>query len=270
VLFQRVKQNGSKAEIALHKFFGILRTVYAREVEDEIRFRAIFVQKLVSSIYIIFKNLINDDRRTGSVLAVTDIFQVGAQVFSNEALCAGYKYIHRLKRPLQSLFAPIHVSFNHFRRNTCNNRIFFGERFCYDSARSDNRIFRNHDAFIDQNTVSYPNMVSDLNVCRLVDSVTRHIKNGMRISSSQNNFRGTQAIISDFDFSSLCTRQMNFTAQIRLITNDNAVIIILYVYIALIDGSILTDLYHVVVSANTYGGIAKDSAFMKNNRIFSI
>lgn len=88
MLFQAVQQLGGEAEIALHEILRVLRTVHTGEVEDKIRFAAVFVQLFGSGGKIILEDLVNVDTGAASVFAVPDVFQVIYKGGPHHALCA--------------------------------------------------------------------------------------------------------------------------------------------------------------------------------------
>ena len=74
MLFQRIEQLTSKTKIACHKFAVILGTIHSCKVEHEISLGAELVQQGLVRVDIKLKYLVDLDVRTGTVLAVTDIF----------------------------------------------------------------------------------------------------------------------------------------------------------------------------------------------------
>ena len=106
MLFQRIEKRACKAEIALHKLAVVLRTVDTGKVEDEIRFRAKFVEKRRIGVNIVLEDLVDFEIRTGTVFIFFYVAQVGDEIFADKAFCTGYQYIH-IASPF---FSPIAVS----------------------------------------------------------------------------------------------------------------------------------------------------------------
>ena len=98
VLFQSVNERGCKAEIPGHELILVLRAVHPCQVKDEIAVAAPDIQLLGSRIQVILKYLIHSHIAIATRLAVTDIFQLRAQVFPHEALGAGNQYLHAILR----------------------------------------------------------------------------------------------------------------------------------------------------------------------------
>ena len=54
MFFQCVEQRRREAEVALHKFRRVLRTVHARKIENEVRIFAVQVQFFRRTVQIVF------------------------------------------------------------------------------------------------------------------------------------------------------------------------------------------------------------------------
>ena len=80
MLFQRIQQRRSKAEIARLEFGRVFRAVDTGKVEDEVRLGAEFVQLFRSAVNVVFVNFINLYIRACTVLEVTDIFQIFCEI----------------------------------------------------------------------------------------------------------------------------------------------------------------------------------------------
>lgn len=94
MLFQRIQQRRSKAEIARLEFGRVFRAVDTGKVEDEVRLGAEFVQLFRSAVNVVFVNFINLYIRACTVLEVTDIFQIFCEIPPDKAFCACDKYSH--------------------------------------------------------------------------------------------------------------------------------------------------------------------------------
>ena len=94
MLFQAIQQVGSKAKVALHEVFRVLRAVDTGQIEHEVGFPAICVQFFRSGAQVVFVNLVNMQLRAGLVFAVPDVFQVVAQGGSHHALGTCYQNVH--------------------------------------------------------------------------------------------------------------------------------------------------------------------------------
>ena len=89
MLFQRIKQLGTKAEIACHKLSVIFRSVHTCKIEHKIRLLAILFEFSLSAVDIIFKDFFYSQRRAGTVLAVADVLQIRDQSLSDHTFRAG-------------------------------------------------------------------------------------------------------------------------------------------------------------------------------------
>ena len=94
VLLQRIQQRRSKAEVARHELTVLLGTVHTRQIEHEIRLRAIFIQQRRISVNVVFKNRINNNIRAGTILAFHDVAQIADKILAHKALCAGDEDFH--------------------------------------------------------------------------------------------------------------------------------------------------------------------------------
>ena len=90
ILLQGVQKRTGKAEISLHKIFGILRTVHTRQVEHEVRRLAVSFQLFWGGVHVILINVPDLDSGAGTVFVFFYIFQIGYKGSSHHALGAGY------------------------------------------------------------------------------------------------------------------------------------------------------------------------------------
>ncbi len=93
--FQGSKQFGRETEIALHEIGGILGTVHARKMKNEIAVGRKGVEFLCRVAEIVFVDLVDRKRRARFILAVTDILQVVDEGGSDHALRPGHEDLHR-------------------------------------------------------------------------------------------------------------------------------------------------------------------------------
>ena len=97
MLFECIEQHGGKSEIALHKFIGILRTVYTGKIKYKISPTTIFIKLRLGGIKIIFKYLLHTDVGSCSVFSVANISEIVAKRRSDHSLCTGNQDIHNPK-----------------------------------------------------------------------------------------------------------------------------------------------------------------------------
>ena len=102
MFFQCIEQRRSKAEVTFHKLRRVLRTIYAREIEDEVCVPAVRIEFCRRTLQIVFIkcNVFADGIVLG--LAVTDITQLGKKVLSYEARGSRNQYVHRCMGRLSS------------------------------------------------------------------------------------------------------------------------------------------------------------------------
>ena len=104
MLFQRIQKRGGKTEISFSEFGGIFRTVHPRQIKDEIRFFAVFIQFFRRTVEIVFVHRVDMQSGTSSVFAVFNVFQSATKILSDKTFCARYQYFHITSRcfPLSS------------------------------------------------------------------------------------------------------------------------------------------------------------------------
>lgn len=90
VLFERVEERRGESEIAGHELGGILGPVHAREIKDEIGFRAVFVEERGVRVDVVLQ----DGQVGGQVvrlrLAVPNIAKFRAEIFADKSFRARY------------------------------------------------------------------------------------------------------------------------------------------------------------------------------------
>ena len=96
VLFQRVQQRGSKAEISLHELFLILRAVDAGKIEHEVRLPAGRFQQRRVGVDVVEVQLPHRKSRMGLVTAVPDALQRRRQIFAHKSGRAGNQNVHAI------------------------------------------------------------------------------------------------------------------------------------------------------------------------------
>ena len=89
MLLEKIEQLGSEPEVPLHEILGVLRSIHAREVEDEVRLLAIRVELLGSGGKIILVNLLDADIGTRAILVVSNILEIVAKGGTDHPLSAG-------------------------------------------------------------------------------------------------------------------------------------------------------------------------------------
>ena len=110
ILLQRIEQGGGETEVAGHELFGVLRTVDAGQVEDEVAVPAPCVQLFGRGFDVIFIDGLDGLWEVIPLgLAITDVLELGAEVAADKAAGAGDEDIHRKKGEGVSVFAPHHL-----------------------------------------------------------------------------------------------------------------------------------------------------------------
>ena len=94
VLFQRIQQCRSKAEIPRLEFGRVFRAIDSREIEYEICFCAVFVQLLCGAVDVVFVDFVNLYIRTRAILAVAYVLQILREISPDKALRACNQYVH--------------------------------------------------------------------------------------------------------------------------------------------------------------------------------
>ena len=89
MLLEKIEQLGSEPEVPLHEILGVLRSIYAREIEDEVRLLAIRVELLGGGAEIILVNFLDAEVGTRTILVVSNILEIVAKGGSNHSLSAG-------------------------------------------------------------------------------------------------------------------------------------------------------------------------------------
>ena len=89
MLLEKIEQLGSEPEVPLHEILGVLRSIYAREIEDEVRLLAIRVELLGGGVEIILVNLFDADIGTRAIFVVSNILEIVAKGGTDHPLSAG-------------------------------------------------------------------------------------------------------------------------------------------------------------------------------------
>ena len=89
MLLEKIEQLGSEPEVPLHEILGVLRSIYAREIEDEVRLLAIRVELLGGGAEIILVNFLDAEVGTRTILVVSNILEIVAKGGTDHPLSAG-------------------------------------------------------------------------------------------------------------------------------------------------------------------------------------
>ena len=95
MLLQGVEQDGGEAEVALVEIVGILGSVDAGEVEDEVGLAAVAVEVRRGRVEVVLEDLVYLNRIVPG-LTVFYVIELSTKVFANKTLGAGYKNFHYL------------------------------------------------------------------------------------------------------------------------------------------------------------------------------
>ena len=105
VLFERLEKGTGKTKVAPHELRGILRPVYAREIEHKVGLGAPLIQLCRARVDVVLEHLV-DGHAIIPRLPVPDILQLRTQVPSHETLGAGHKYSHIAKIVIYPSYPP--------------------------------------------------------------------------------------------------------------------------------------------------------------------
>lgn len=96
MLLESVEQGRGKAEVAFAEVLGVLGAVDTGEVENKVGLPAVAVEFLWCRVDVVLKDLV-DLYRVIFRLAVLDIIELEAKVFSDKTIRSGYKYLHNVR-----------------------------------------------------------------------------------------------------------------------------------------------------------------------------
>ena len=88
MLLQGVEECRGKAEIALHEFLGVLRTVHSGKVEYEVAVAAPLIELLGGGVEVVFIHGINLHVAIPASLPILNIIELGTEVSTHKTFCS--------------------------------------------------------------------------------------------------------------------------------------------------------------------------------------